>query len=117
MVDQWYYSRDNRDPLDLVSGDELRHLAQVGILLPTDWIWPLDGEPEDAVRAEAALCFPDSAVPQPAEDLPGSSPTVPVPEWVSGLAKALDAGTDPAKLSNPPVESWLDDVRRAEENT
>jgi hypothetical protein len=56
-------------------------------------------------------------VPQPAEDLPGSSPTVPVPEWVSGLAKALDAGTDPAKLSNPPVESWLDDVRRAEENT
>ena len=38
-----------------------------------------------------------------------------VPDWLPGLADALESGADRSPPTNPSVESWLADVRRSEE--
>ena len=111
MSDQWYYTHAEAI-YGPVSAEELRRLVVTGNLLPADLVWPAGFDPTAAAPAEAALQFPTPASTEPAvaDPLPES-----LPEWLPELAAALAAVDDLATLPTPLPESWLSDVRRAEE--
>jgi hypothetical protein len=109
VSDQWYYlhAQAVHGP---VSGDELRRLVGTGGLLPEDLVWPVGWDPLNGIPAEGALKFPE---PLPVNPV-GPGPAPPLPQWLPDLAKALSAGDDPAALPIPSAETWLADIRSAE---
>jgi hypothetical protein len=108
MASIWYYTHGGKVQ-GPVEAETLHQLAASGGLVPGDLIWLSGRSPSEAVPAEAALAFPITPAGPPAA-LPAS-----LPDWVGDLARANAANTDLASLSAPPVESWIEDVRRAEE--
>jgi hypothetical protein len=111
MSDGWYYTHGNetRGP---VSATELRGLAKIGALQPTDLIWPAASGLDDAVLAEAALSFPQTGDPAAPEAGAGRALT-PAPDWLPSLTEAISSLPDQPAGSTPP-EVWLEDIRRVE---
>ena len=112
MSEQWYYMHAQavHGP---VSGDELRRLVRTGGLDRVDLVWPAGWDPLDGVPAEAALRFPE---PAPADPV-GRERAPELPAWLPDLAAALAVGDDPAALPNPSPDSWIADIRNAEETS
>src|SRR5258708_4220517 len=126
MSATWYYSHAGQ-----VNGpirtDELKRQAALGVLKPSDLIWPSNVDHQLAVEAGAALDFPAlkatmSALPdwlgdvEKAETLQAASPRLPsrpppeAPAWLGDIQRLLHAPS-----SKPsPIPSWMLDFEPAE---
>ncbi len=118
-MDDWYYIHLGRT-YGPVSGDELRELAEAGILEHSDPIWRKDTGRSDAVPAGSVLVFFLSGEEprRPPAETPTAAPVMafppssPPPEWLSDL---IDVREDAAPEAPVPAPDWLQDVRNAEQ--
>jgi hypothetical protein len=112
VSDKWYYTHETaiHGP---VSAEELLRLLQSGGLHPADMVWPDGTDAAMAIPAHDALQLLNPAPADLGNTTSASPPAV--PDWLPGLADALESGADRSPPTNPSVESWLADVRRSEE--
>ena len=119
-MDNWYYIHLGRTH-GPVSGDELRELAEAGLLEHSDPIWRQGAGRSDAAPAGSVLVFflsggqpkrpPDA--PRTAAPVQAFPPPAPPPDWLRDLIAAQEGAAAPESPAATP--DWLQDVRNAEQ--